>query len=145
MDSRSVQDLCCVTQATLFNVCLSENDLRKLGAWTVCPSSLGFSPAVWCRASLHKACRCDASVAQRVTDLLDLAHMDSVIMVRGLHEEQLAEAVSRWLEQPDGRALPGLLWALCTDARPEVHVLGIRLCHEAVTFACREFVEAASF
>ena len=144
MDSRSVQDLCCTTQSTLFNVCLAEGDLGRLGRWAECPNRLGFSPAVWWRASLHRAGQRDASVARRVTDLLDLRHVDTIVLVRGLPRKQLEQAVDRWLVQPDGEALAGLLWALCTDARPEVHALGVRLCHEAVTVACRELVETSS-
>ena len=42
----------------------------------------------------------------------------------------------------EGRALPGLLWSLCTDPRPEVHALGSRFCHEVTAAATQAFVHA---
>lgn len=139
-NSRSIQDLCCITQSTLLNACLSEADLRGLGTWDDRPNRLGFSPGVWCRAFLHKECQRDPRSARRLSDSLDLQYLDTVILVRDMNEGDLEEVVNMWVERPDGRALPGLLWALNTDPRDEVHELGTRLCHEAVTAAFRVLI-----
>lgn len=139
--SRPLQDLGCLTQATLFNVCLDREDLRALGVWGECPAGPGFSAEVWCRACLHKACRRDPESARRVSDRLDLQFLDTVVLVRCMDELEVDELVERWLSEPQGEALPPLLWALCTDARPAVHAAGARLCHEAVAVACRRLVD----
>lgn len=138
--TRRLRDLCCLTQATLLNVCLDDDDLRALGVWNDEPNGRGFSPAVWCRAFLHKACRRDPEVARQLSDVLDLRHVDSVVVVRCKDEDELAADVAAWLARPRGEELPGLLWALCTDHRDAVHALGARLCHEAATVAFRALV-----
>ena len=140
LNSRSIQDLCCLTQATLFNVCLDESDLRQLGVWGTERSRRGFTPSVWSRALLHRACQSDPDIARRVTDLLDVQFFDTVVTVRCMEETELEALVDRWLDDPCGAALPGLLWALCTDERAEAIACGSRLCHESVTLACRSFV-----
>ncbi|MFT7668147.1 MAG: hypothetical protein ACI8X5_000834 [Planctomycetota bacterium] len=140
MGSRELQNLCCITQVTLFNVCLSEDDLRDLEVWHDHPNRSGFSPSVWCRALLHKACQGDPASARRVTDRLDLRYLDTLVLVREMDLDELERTVALWLARPEGAALPGLLWSLCTDPRPEGHALGNRLCHEAVVLACGALV-----
>lgn len=144
MGSRTLQDLCCLTQATLFNVCLSEADLKELGAWHPGPNRPGFSPAVWSRAALHKECRKSSDAAARLTDHLDLRYLDTVMLIRGMEQPELERIVQLWIERPDGRALPGLLWSLCTDPRPQVHALGSRFCHEATAAACSALVKSGA-
>ena len=141
--SRSIQDLCCITKATLFTACLTEADLQSLRVWQDRQSPLGFSPAVWCRAILHKTCHRDPAMARRVTDLLDLQYLDTVLLVRYMQADELEEWVGLWLAKPDGTTLPGLLWALCTDNREEIHKLGSRLCHEAITVSMRALIDGS--
>ncbi len=142
MDSRRIQGLCCIARAALFNVCIADSDLRSLGVQGPGrPAGSGPSSTVHCRAFLLKVCLQDPSWAQRVTDLLDVQFMDTVAQVREMEEAAVEEAVDLWIGCPDGKALPGLLWALCTDDRPEVQGLGVRMCHEAVAVACRQLVE----
>jgi hypothetical protein len=138
--SRSFQDLCCLTQASLLHVCLTERDLGDLGIQLDLPLQNGFSPAVRCRAHLHKACQRDPATARRLADRLDLSHLDTILLVRSMRDEELEQWVAQWIERPDGRVLPGLLWALCTDPRGRVHALGARLCHESTAVAIRAFV-----
>lgn len=140
--SRPLQELGCVIQATLLNVCLTERDLQQLGLWSDGANRLGFTPAVWCRAALHRQCQGDPDRARGLTDLLDLQFLDTVILVRCMDVGELAGMVDLWVSKPNGQALPGLLWALCTDSRDEVHALGARLCHESVTVAFRSLVQA---
>jgi len=135
--SRSLRELCCLIQAALFNHCLSDHDLRELGAWADARGPHGLSPGVWCRALAHRACQRDEGFAAGIADLLDLRHLDAIAAVRASEPADLAERIDAWASAPDGAHLSGLLWALCTDARDEVHALGTRLCHEATTAACR--------
>lgn len=140
MKSRSLADLCCLTQASLFQYCLTEEDLRALGLWQDAPGRTGFSPAVWCRLLLHRACHRSPPTASAVSDLLDLRFLDALVRVRCSEPEALEERVRDWVERPVGCELPGLLWSLCTDPREGVHALGVRLCHEAAAIASRELV-----
>ncbi|MEX1024246.1 MAG: hypothetical protein WD226_04135, partial [Planctomycetota bacterium] len=96
--SRSIQALGCLTQATLFQACLTNADLAQLECWVDRPSPRGFSPAVWCRASLHRACQQDDAVARRVTDRLDLQFFDTVVLVRGMDAWEL-ERLARFPHQ----------------------------------------------
>lgn len=141
LDSRPFQQLGCSIQATLFHACLTADDLRALGAWSDRPGRAGYSPHVWCRASLLRACRRDADLARTVADRLDLQFLDTIVRVRTLDEGDLEETVHLWVERPEPEALPGLLWALVTDPRDEVHALGHRLGHEAVTVAFRTLLD----
>lgn len=141
LESRSLRDLCCHTQATLLRACLSDDELRGLGAWDEGPNRLGFSPALWCRALVHRACHHEPATARRVSDLLDLQYLDAIVTVRCLEPDALRERVDSWVARPVPAELPGLLWALCTDPRDAVHALGARLCHEAVHVALRTLVE----
>jgi hypothetical protein len=144
MESRSIQELCCLTQAALFHLCLSDDDLRELGSWPELENGTSLSRPLFARVSLHKRCRADAVAARRVADRLDLAYVDTVILVRHMTPSELERTVGLWLGFPSGAALPGLAWALCTDAREAVHALGARLCHEAALVASRRFVEGTS-
>jgi hypothetical protein len=141
--SRPVTDLCCIARATVFNVCLADEDLRRLDAWDDRRVPGDYTPAVRNRAALHLRCRTDEAVAGRLSDLLDLRYVDTVLAVRGMGEADVAATVDLWVAEPMGEALPGLLWALCTDPREAVRGCGVQLCHEAMTQACRGLVEGA--
>lgn len=132
-------ELCCVARATLMNLCVSDDDLLELGVWDEAPHASGYSAAVRGRAALHGLTRSDPELARRLHDRLDLAYLDTVMTVRALDDAQLGETVDAFVERPDadGRALPALLWALCTDDRVNARSLGVQLCHEALTLACR--------
>ncbi|GJM22400.1 MAG: hypothetical protein DHS20C15_23150 [Planctomycetota bacterium] len=136
-------DLCCVARATLFNLCVSDADLLELGVWDESPHASGYSPGVRCRAELHARTQSDEALNRRVRDRLDLQYLDTLMVVRGMDDRCLTETVDSFLEDPehDPRALPALLYALCTDDRSEVRALGVQLSHEAITMACRELVE----
>ncbi len=143
MGSKTLQELCCTTQMHLFNLCLTREDLRSLGVWQDAPSRLGYSPEVWCRAFLHQVCQRDAEVARTVGDRLDLRYLDTVLLVRSMGTNELKRTVDLWVADPDGAALPGLVWSFCTDARQEARNLGGRLCHEAVARACTSLVRTS--
>lgn len=137
MHSRPLQSICCLTQAALFNFCLSESDLEHLGAWDAQPNPHGFSPALWSRALLHRRCSADDALARRVADRLDLAHIETVMLIRVMDADAARGLVDLWVERPCGAVLPGLLWALCSDARGPLSALGTRLGHEAGVVAGR--------
>ena len=135
--SRLLGDVSCATLSALFNLCLTDEDLSTLGVWREERNGLGYTPRVWCRALLHKICRREAAIGRRVADLLDLRHLDTVDLVRAMEAAEVEQCLDLWLEDLDGRVLPGLVWALCTDARRRVQALGSRLCNEALARACR--------
>ena len=143
MHSRSVSELCCLTQAAILNFCLDDSDLAALGRGEASPAGV-LSPAVRDRARLHRAMRDEPRVGRAVSDLLDLRFLDDVILARSSTPEELETRLAAWVAAPDGPRLPGLLWALCTDPRAAVHSKGARLGHEAVVAASRAFSRGAA-
>ena len=143
MPSRSFNDLCCLTQASLLNFCLSNTDLETLDAWCEEPGRSGLSPSVWNRILLHRACQDDPRTCSAISDLLDVRYLDEILLARCSTPEELERSVEAWVSDPDGKQLGGLLWSLCTDPRGAVHALGARLGHEAVVAASRSFSEPA--
>ncbi len=139
LGSRPLLSLCARIQAILFQVCLTTEDLMALGVWSEVPASTGLSPAVASRLRLHRSARVDPALLERVTDLLDLRFLNSLSMLRSLTPEELEGVVRHWLAEPNGEALPGLLWSLCTDPRDEAARLGAKLGAEAQTLAWEAF------
>ena len=144
MHSRSLSDLCCLTQAAILNFCLDDQDLHGLDRSHDGRSPRGFSLAVRSRARLHRALQEERDVARAVSDLLDVRYLDDVVLARSSESEELEAQVNDWVESPDGTRLPGLMWALATDARASVHALGARLGHEAAVAASRAFTRVES-
>ncbi len=121
--SRSITEINCFSQAILVNVCLSKPDLNQLGF---------IGPA-----TCHMACLEDSEASKRLGDLLDLRYFETILLMQGMELEALEETVELWLANPIGEAVPGLLWALCTDSRPQAFALGDWLASEAMSLACR--------
>ncbi|MEM6673063.1 MAG: hypothetical protein AAF726_09475 [Planctomycetota bacterium] len=142
MQSRSFQTLSRSLQRCVLRVCLSEDDLRDLGCWDEERRSQTLSQAVLHRTCLQRACREDAKLAQRVTDRLDLMYLDTLVLIASMDSIELERMVTCWVEDPDGRALPALLWALLSDGRNRAHALGLRLRHEAEAIALDSFVQS---
>jgi hypothetical protein len=141
---RSFGTLCCSLQATLIQFCLTDTDLACIGIEDAPAFGHGLSPASRRRSALFHGCQKDPALARCVTDRLDLAFLDTILLVRAMAPEALRSMVAMWATRPEGQALPGLLWALCSDERDDVHRLGTGLAHEAVGLASRTFVAAAS-
>lgn len=134
-----LNELCCVARATLFHLCVDQDDLRALGYLPAAEAS-EFSPAVLGRARLHHAIRHDDDALAALCDRLDLQFLDTVMHVRDLDVPDLLALGRAWTARPDGRALPALLWALCTDAREQAQAIGAHLCHEALAVAADTLV-----
>lgn len=138
----TLTQLCCLTRAALFNLAVGPAELTALEAWPDDDPPHAWSRQVWSRGLLDARCRQEPEVAQRLTDVLDLAHAEAVLSVRACDEQQVTCAVDAWCQEPSGETLPGLLWGLCSDPREAVRAQGQRLAHEALTHACRHLVEA---
>jgi hypothetical protein len=141
MISRRIDQLCCFTQAIVLNVCVCDRELVELGSWVVGPRGPGQSRARLSREHLHRLIRSEPGVARRVGDRLDLAYADTVLLVRTMSPVVASGMVDMWLARPLGAALPGVLWALVTDPRPEVRELGSDLAHEAMLLGFRALVD----
>ena len=139
--SNPIDQLCCQNLSAIFSFCIGDLELERLGL--LGPQSPD-GPAVRLRALmwLRRVCREQPTVARNLTDILDLEFADTVLLVRELGEEGADRIVELWVERPDGRALPGLVWALSTDARESVRKAGMRLAMTATWLGCRELVEA---
>jgi hypothetical protein len=66
-------------------------------------------------------------LAARVSDMLDLRHIDLVSRVRAQDTADLAREARCQAQSATGETLVGWAWALATDVRPEVSALGQRL------------------
>jgi len=90
---------------------------------------------------LCKACAVDVAWEEHINDWLDLHYLDTVMLVRIMSPAECRRTVELWVEEPDGKALPALSWALCSDKRREVYAQGVRLIQEAVSVSRRLLVE----
>ena len=144
MKPNPLRGLSCITQSALFNICLSDEDLRRLSAWEERPNRIGLSPSVLSRSAFHRACHHDGPLARSVADLLDIRHLDTILLVRDLDEVGLMCVVDQWIELGRGHELPGLLWALGSDDREAARVLGSRLCLEATFLSLPNLVAPAT-
>jgi hypothetical protein len=90
---------------------------------------------------LNRACAVDVEWEERVNDWFDLNYLDTVLLVRIMSPAECKRTVELWVETHDGKALPALSWALCSDKRKEVYAQGIRLIQEAVSASRKLLVE----
>jgi hypothetical protein len=77
------------------------------------------------------------AVARRISDLLDLRFTDTLLYIRSLDDQTVTLVARAWLESPEPEALPGLIWALCTDPRQVARCTGVRLAHQAAWLGCQ--------
>lgn len=140
MRSQSFSDLSGPSRSAVLSLCLTAEDLKHLGVWHNCPRGQLCSD-LQSRRRLDCACSKDAFLARRVCDQLDMRFADTVILVRCMELNELLRLQALWISQPNGEALPGLVWALCSDARPEVHGLGAQLGQAALLRGCRLLVD----
>ena len=142
LGSVSIGELCPHIRGSLFTVCLGEKQLRSIGMWDNAGHPCDISQEIWCRIMLGKACAVDVTWEERVNDWFDLHYLDTVILVRTMSSRECKRTVELWVESPDGKALPALSWALCSDKRGDVYGQGIRLIQEAVSVSRRILVES---
>ena len=139
--SHPIDHLCCQALSAVFSFCLGDAELEGFG---LLGSRSPAGPSVRLRALAHlrRAAAEQPAVARKLTDHLDLAYADTVLTVRALAVEGAERVVELWSLRPDGEALPGLVWALCSDAREPVRRAGLRLARTATWLGCRGLVEA---
>jgi len=131
----ALRQLDCWSRDLVFSLCLTEDDLKRLGVWE--QPEEGFPSArVWTLARLHRGTHEDDGLAERVADVLDLRFAEEVLEVRASRPCQLFEAVRRAVHEPPAADLPGRVWALLTDERPPVHRLGLVVVREALAAGC---------
>jgi hypothetical protein len=134
--SRPIRSLGCPTLHFLTSFLLTDTDLVGIGCWDAEMHS-GLTPTAWCRSLLHVAIQQREDAARRVTDLLDLRHLEEVVDVRAALPSELA---CRATDAVDGQGnARGLVWALVTDPRDEVHSIGLQTITEIYVRACRDY------
>ena len=139
--STPIYELDCPTRMFLVTVCLSDQDLVRLGWDHEQPSPFPISPAVAARAGLHRLCLRDQGLARRVCDLLDLRHLDTITFVRNSDPEDLERTAFQHGSQSEGSVLAAWAWALLTDAREDVKQLGRRMMAECYVRSMQQLVE----
>ena len=144
LSSISITELCAHIRGCLFTICLGEKELRSIGIWGSEPQPSPLSKAISCRMALSRACMCDQAWEDRVNDWFDLHYLDTIMLIRNMDAQECVRAVDLWVQSRDGKALPALVWALCSDNRIEVSTHGIRLIQEAVSISRDLLIEERS-
>ncbi|MDF1801212.1 MAG: hypothetical protein P1V81_18755 [Planctomycetota bacterium] len=138
--STPINQLCCQTLSMVFGFCIGDPELERLGL--LGPASpRGAAVRLRALSYLRQACHKQLAVARNVSDLLDLEYAGTVLLVRDLDEHGASRIVELWSASPCGQALPGLVWALCTDPRPGVVRAGQQLAVAASWLGQRRLVE----
>ena len=134
--SRPIQGLGCPTLHFLTSFLLTDTDLVAIGCWDA-EMHGGLTPTAWCRSLLHVAIQQREDAARRVADLLDLRHLEEVLDVRASLPSELACRAANAVDGcGDAR---GLVWALVTDPRDEIHAIGRQTITEIYVRACRDY------
>lgn len=134
--ARPIQSLGCPTLHFLTSFLLTDTDLVAIGCWDAGMHG-GLTPTAWCRSLLQVAIQQREDAARRVADLLDLRYLGEVMDVRASLTSELA---CRAANAVDGRGdARGLVWALVTDLRDEIHDIGRQTITEIYVRACRDY------
>jgi hypothetical protein len=128
-EALALQHLDCSTRMFLVSLCLADEDLSALG---FLPSDRSCGPGrrTAARAALHRILVCEPALARRVADLLDLRHLEQVAAVRAEEPHAIEARLQHGCDELGGEALAAWSWALFTDGRREVYLLGRRLMGE---------------
>ena len=126
----------------LVGVCLSDEDSASLLEVDDPPTCCAFAVGVSRHNRIHARCRKDEEFAQRVTDLLDLRHADTVWAVRTSEAEDVRRAVVATVRERRFASYPGLIWASLTDGRPLVQAAGGMLVFECFRAGCESIRSA---
>ncbi len=125
-----IKSLCPHVSSAIFKYCVGARELAELGL----PSTAeGEGLALQARAlhCLSQLCREREGPCRGLADLLDLKFLNTVLTVRDMSLSNAHDLGKAWVASPGGEALPGLIWALCTDPRVEVQRVGYELSMEA--------------
>ena len=137
----TIRDLCCHEASAIFSFCIDNQELLELGLSTPAghATHVGHLRAI---GLLRSLCRDQEAVSTRLTDLLDLKYLDTILIVREMDRKQIDRIAQTWSQAPRGEALPGLIWALCSDERMAIRQAGLRLATEATWLGCQRLIEA---
>lgn len=114
--SISIKALCPHISSAIFKYCVSENELTELGL-VGAGGSRGYALQARTLDYLGRLCREREGPSRFLGDLLDMRYLNTVLTVRELDLQAVRELGASWIDDPCGQALPGLIWALCTDPR----------------------------
>lgn len=143
MRSTPFWQLDCRTQSFVLGICVHDRDLESLLPWHEITFPDGVPAELSRRSYLHAHCRNDSTVARRVSDVLDVRHVEMVLAIRSASEHDVRD---RFLDVVNARRkaqYPALLWALATDARAGVRVIGGHMLCECFLLGCRYLRSAA--
>ena len=139
----SIRNLCCQEASAIFSFCIDAKELIELGLSTPEGNTTHLS-RLRALTFLRGLCRDQWAVSTRLTDLLDIKYLDTVLIVREMDQVQVDRITDSWSQSPRGEAIPGLIWALCSDEREPVRMAGLRLASEATWLGCQRLVKAPS-
>lgn len=103
------------------------------------------SERLWSLHFLKGLCRNQAAVSSRLSDLLDIKYLDTIILIRAMDRQSINSIIDSWTMNPNGAALPGLVWALCSDERKFARLAGLCLTSSATWVGCQQLVEVKTF
>lgn len=142
--SLGIHEVCEASRAAIFCFAVSQQELIDMKL--LCADCSTGESTPWERAGRLRALAQLAvnkpSVAQQLTDVLDLRHADMLFHIRALEEGQLPLLARQWLASPDVELLPGLIWSLCTDHRPAARETGVNLATEAAWIGVQALFQA---
>ncbi|MFN0242911.1 MAG: hypothetical protein ACKVWV_08485 [Planctomycetota bacterium] len=144
MTSTPLWQLDCRTQSFVLGICVDDPDLESLLPWHAIALPCGVPAELGRRSYLHALCKRETPVARSLSDILDLRHVETVLAIRSASERDVR---ARFLETVRARRhtqYPALLWAIATDARPGVRVVGGHLLCECFLLGCRYLRNGAS-
>ena len=138
--SLSFSELDCPARMFLVSVCLNDVDLAQLGFHRFEPPAC-VSRTTAGRTALHRMGEREPAIGSRVSDLLDLRHAAAVGYVRSSEGAALEPEVQDCAREGEGEQLAAWAWALLTDPREEVQLLGRRLMGECYVRGMRRLAE----
>ena len=137
----TIRDLCCHEASAIFSFCIDNEELLELGLSTPAGHA-SHGDRLRALTFLRNLCRNQWAVSTRLTDLLDLKYLDTILIIREMDQEQVDMIADTWSQAPRGDALPGLIWALCSDERKAARLAGLRLASEATWLGCQRLIKA---
>lgn len=131
--SLGISEIGCAARAAIFSLAISDEEFLAMGLPREEHAKQTTTPLERVRRlrALQRFSLEQPAVARRLGDILDLAYADTLLHVRALDDDTVQLIARAWLEDPEPRALPGLIWALCTDRREIARAAGVRLAREA--------------
>jgi hypothetical protein len=125
-----VKGMCPHLISAILKYCVGDDELLELGLESTA-SGNSYARRSSTLNFLGNLCQEREGPSNFLGDLLDMRFLNTVLAVRELDMGGVQMMVAAWEGDPCGAALPGLIWALCTDPRPCVQKTGFYLSMEA--------------